>query len=73
MSFTKLVCAHLVGWCIVQPLYNRLVRYVRNREMENPSKEMRFYWRQQADEIVDVMEERGHLDIYRCRHGDPDE
>lgn len=61
MTFAKTVGAYLTGWLIVQPLYNRLFREFRKRDAANPSAESRAYWRYQAEAIVDVMEERGHL------------
>lgn len=60
-DFAKRVAAHICTWFIVQPLYNRILKLWRQRELESPSEESHAYWKRQADSIVDVMEERGHL------------
>lgn len=57
-DFAKRVAAHICTWFIVQPLYNRLLREWRKRELGNPSEETTTYWHEQACAIVDVMEKR---------------
>lgn len=58
MNFRKAVLAHITGWLIVQPLYNRLVKQFRKRDMESPCPETKWWWRQQAKAIVDEQERR---------------
>lgn len=57
-SFVKQVAAYLTGWCIVQPLYNRLIKYVRERELASPGPETRRYFALQAEAVADAMQDR---------------
>lgn len=69
MTFPRTVLAYLTGWLIVQPLYNRVYAAWRRREMAKPDGEYRQHLRAEADAIVDVMEERGHLVRHRQARG----
>lgn len=59
--YARCLAAYLSGWLIVQPLYNRLHGAWRRRQLGNPGPETAAYFRRQAEAVVDVMEERGHL------------
>lgn len=70
MTFAKQVAAYLTGWCIVQPLYNRLMKYVRNRELTNPSDDTRRYFRHEAVALSAALQEFGQYIGQGPRRGD---
>lgn len=56
MTFRKTVLAYLTGWLIVQPLYNRIIKVVRERELDHPSTDTLRYFKRHGDAVVDAME-----------------
>lgn len=57
MTFRKTVLAYLTGWLIVQPLYNRLLKVWRKRELKNPSEETRAYFREHGKAVAKALQQ----------------